>query len=223
MLIFSRQTYDFTKKAGFPISCNKTDPDTGQKPRIKEEEICDGVIHCPEAEDEEFERCKQRKAFSESATVECESRWMDNVTILAIQCNSLKECKSGKDEKDCDVPQWIYLVVFGSCLLISTVSSVIAFLYAKIEMKVDKDDLDIENSADCEVQAMVVNSTNTTLRKKACRVLFNRRLAEHDGDKAKALNNLKVGYLAVADTIIKKKSCNPKLPLIFFVKCRYPL
>ena len=83
-------------------------------------------------------------------------------------------------------------------------------------MKVDKDDLEIENSADCDVQAMVVNSTNTTLRKKACWVLFNRRLAEHDGDKAKALNNLKVGYLTVTDTTMKK-SCNPKLPLIFFV------
>ena len=60
-------------------------------------------------------------------------------------------------------------------------------------MKVDKDDLDIENSADCEVQAMVVNSTNTTIRKKACLVMFHRKLAEHDGNKARALNNLKVG------------------------------
>ena len=185
----------FTKEEGFPISCNKTDPDTEQKPFLKEEEICDGVIHCPEAEDEEFERCKQQKAFSESATVECESRWMENVTILAIPCNSYQECKSGEDEKDCDVPRWIYLVVLGSCLLISKLSSVIALLCAKIKMKVDKDDLEIENSADCDVQAMVVNSTNTSLRKKACWVLFNRRLAEHDGDKAKALNNLKVGYL----------------------------
>ena len=214
MLIFSWQAW-FTKKRGFTISCNKTDPITGQKPRIKEEEICDGVIHCPEAEDEEFERCKQQKAFSESATVECESRWMENVTILAIPCNSNQECKSGEDEKDCDVPRWIYLVVLGSCLLISKLSSVIALLCAKIKMKVDKDDLEIENSADCDVQAMVVNSTNTTLRKKACWVLFNRRLAEHDGDKAKALNNLKVGYLTVTDTTMKK-SCNPKLPLIFF-------
>ena len=197
-----------------PISCNKTDPITGQKPSLNQEEFCDGVIHCPEAEDEDFEKCKQQNAFKESATVECESRWMDNVTILATPCNSHQECKKGKDEKDCDVPQWIYLVVFGSCLLISTVSSVIAFLYAKIEMKVDKDDLEIENSADSEVQAVVVNSTNTALRKKACRVLFNRRLAEHDGDKAKALNNLKVGCLG--ETIIKK-SCNPKLSLIFFV------
>ena len=206
------ENYDY-EKVEFPKTCNKTDPITGQKPFLKEEEICDGVIHCPEAEDEEFERCKQQKAFSESATVECESRWMDNVTILAIQCNSLKECKSGKDEKDCDVPQWIYLVVFGSCLLISTVSSVIAFLYAKIEMKVDKDDLEIENSADSEVQAVVVNSTNTTLRKKACQVLFNRKLSEHNGNKAKALNNLKVGYLG--KTTIEK-FCIPKLSCTFF-------
>ena len=198
-----------------PISCNKTDPITGQKPSLNQEEFCDGVIHCPEAEDEDFEKCKQRKDFPESATVECESRWMENVTILAIQCNSYQECKSREDEKDCDVPRWIYLVVLGSCLLISKLSSVIALLCAKIKMKVDNDDLEIENSADCDVQAMVVNSTNTSLRKKACWVLFNRRLAEHDGDKAKALNDLKVGYLAVADTKIKK-SCNPKFLLILF-------
>ena len=193
MLIFSGQAAWFSNKTGFPISCNKTDPDTGRTLFLKEEEICDGVIHCPEAEDEEFERCKQQKALPESAIVKCESLWMDNVNIPAVKCNSHEECKEGKDEKDCDVPQWIYLAVFGSCLLISTVSSVIAFLYAKIEMKVDKDDLDIENSADCEVQAMVVNSTNTTIRKKACLVMFHRKLAENDGNKARALNNLKVG------------------------------
>ena len=203
----------FTKEEGFPISCNKTDPDTGRTPFLKEEEICDGVIHCPEAEDEEFERCKQRKAFSESATVECESRWMENVTILAIPCNSQKECKSGIDEEDCDVSRWVLGVVLGSCLLISTVSSTIAILYAKIEIKVDKDDLDIENSTDCDVQTLVVNSTNTTLRKRACRVLFNRKLSEHNGNKAKALNNLKVGCLG--ETTIEK-SCNPKLSFTFF-------
>ena len=213
MLIFSYQANGFIKEAGFPISCNKTDPITGQKPFLKEEEICDGVIHCPEAEDEDFEKCIQRNAFKESATVECESRWMENVTILAIPCNSNQECKSGEDEKDCDVPRWIYLVVLGSCLLISKLSSVIALLCAKIKMKVDKDDLEIENSADCDVQAMVVNSTNTTLRKRACRVLFNRKLSEHNGNKAKALNNLKVGCLG--ETTIEK-SCNPKLSFTFF-------
>ena len=204
----------FRHSRTLPKKCNKTDPITEKKTSYYEEEICDGVIHCPEAEDEEFERCKQRKAFSESATVECESRWMENVTILAIPCNSHKECKFGEDEKDCDVSRWVLGLVLGSCLLLSMVSSAIAIQCAKIKLKVDKDDLEIENSADCDVQAMVVNSTNTTLRKKACWVLFNRRLAEHDGDKAKALNNLKVGCLG--ETIIKK-SCNPKLSLIFFV------
>ena len=71
---------------------------------------------------------------------------------------------------------------------------------------------------DCDVQAMVVNASNTCLRKKACLVLFNRKLAEHDGNKARALNNLKVGFLG--ETTIKK-SCNQKLS--FFVIHMSPL
>ena len=163
-------------------------------PSLKEEEICDGVIHCPEAEDEEFERCKQRKVFSESATVECESRWMDNVTILATPCNSHQECKKGKDEKDCDVPQWIYLVVLGLCLLISKLSSAISLKYSRVKQE-DVGDVDIENSNDEDVEAMVVNSKISVQRKKACWNLWERKLAQHDGDKAKAMNNLKVSKI----------------------------
>ena len=192
LLIFSEQQNYFTSDNGYIKSCNKTDPITGLKPNLKEEEICDGVIHCPEAEDEEFERCQQLKALPASATVECESLWMDNVTIQAIKCNSQKECKSGKDEEDCDVPKWVLGVVFGSCLLLAMLSSYIALQCSKVKMKVDKYDLEIENSMDCDVQIIVVNSRNTSLRKKACWVLFQRKLDENNGNKPTALNNLKV-------------------------------
>ena len=192
LLIFSYQQDYFTSDNGYIKSCNKTDPITGLKPNLKEEEVCDGVIHCPEAEDEEFERCNQLKALPASGTVECESLWMDNVTIPAIKCNSQKECKSGKDEEDCDVPKWVLGVVFVLCLLLAMLSSYIALQCSKVKMKVDEDDLEIENSMDCDVQAIVVNSTNTSLRKKACWVLFQRKLDENNGNKPTALNNLKV-------------------------------
>ena len=191
MFIFSWQANGFTKETGFPISCNKTDPITGQKPFLKEEEICDGVIHCPEAEDEDFETCKKRNVFPESATFTCESKWMDNVTILATPCNSVEECKSGIDEKDCEVHPLILGLVIGSCFLVSKLSSVIALKYSRVKQEV-VGDVDIENSNEEDVEALVVNSKNSVQRKKACWILWERKLAQHDGDKAKAMNNLKV-------------------------------
>ena len=192
LLIFSYQLYTYTSDHGYLKSCNKTDPITGLKFNIKEEEICDGVINCPEAEDEEFTRCDQLKALPASATVECESQWMDNVTIPAIKCNSQKECKSGEDEEDCVVPKWVLGVVFGLCLLLAMLSPYITLQCSKVKMKVDEDDLEIENSMDCYVQIIVVNSTNTSLRKKACWVLFQRKLGKNNGNKPTALNDLKV-------------------------------
>ena len=34
---------------------------------------CDGIVHCPLAEDEDFEKCK--KTFPETATIECEYKY----------------------------------------------------------------------------------------------------------------------------------------------------
>ena len=152
-----RYRKDYGRKSGYPISCNKTDPITGQNPSLNQEEFCDGVIHCPEAEDEDFEKCKQRNAFKESATVECESRWMDNVTILATPCNSVEECKDGKDEKDCEVPPEILGLVLGLCFFISGFSSAFALKRSRVKQEV-VGDVDIEHSNDEDVEALVVNS-----------------------------------------------------------------
>ena len=163
----------------------------GRTPHLKDEEFCDGIIHCPEKEDEDFEKCKDMKAFPKSANFTCESDLMDNVTILATKCNSIIECKDGIDEKDCDVPPLVLGLVLGSCLILSMISSAIALQCSRVKMVVLRE-LDIENSSDQDVEALVINSPKTCQRKEACWVLFNRKVAEHDGDKAKALNNLKV-------------------------------
>ena len=186
--------YQPTSTNRYPISCNKTDPITGQKPSLNQEEFCDGVIHCPEAEDEEFERCKQRNVFPESATFTCESKWMDNVTILATPCNSVEECKDGKDEKDCEVPPEILGLVLGLCFFISGFSSAFALKRSRVKQEV-VGDVDIEHSNDEDVEALVVNSKNSVQRKKACWNLWERKFAQHEGDKAKAMNNLKVSMI----------------------------
>ena len=116
---------------------------------------------------------------------------MDNVTILATMCNSNVECKSGKDEKYCDVPPLVLGLVLGSCLVLSMFSSAIALQCSRVKMIVFND-LDIENSSDEDVEVLVVNSPNSCQKEHACRVLYDRKLAEHDGDQSKALNNLKV-------------------------------
>ena len=184
----------YRKNGGFPKPCNSTDPRTGRTPHYNEEDICDGIIHCPAAEDEDFENCKKRIVFPESATLECESKFMENVTILASPCNSVKECKDDIDEKDCEVPPLILGLVLGSCFLVSKLSSVIALKYSRVKQE-DVGDVDIENSDDEDVEALVVNSKNSVQRKKACWNLWERKFAQHDGDKAKAMNDLKVSNI----------------------------
>ena len=118
------------------------------------------------------------------------------MTILATKCNSIVECKDGIDENNCEVPEWVLGVVFGSCLFLSMLSSVIALKHSRVKMIV-VDDVEIENSSDKDVQALVVNSPNSCQRKHACRVLFTRKVAEYSGDEAKAMNALKVGVTDV--------------------------
>ena len=177
---------------GYPISCNSTDPISGRTPHLKkEEDICDGVIHCPAAEDEDFERCKERKVFPKSATFPCESKWMDNVTILATNCNSQEECKDGIDEKNCEASRWNLAIVLGCCLFLSTLSSAIVLRCSKVKMIVDNVG-DIENYSDKDLEALVGNTQESSQRRKACKVLFDRKMVEHNRFQAKALNAIKV-------------------------------
>ena len=153
------------------------------------EELCDGIVHCPDAEDEDFDMCKERKAFPDSATLECESFAGKNVTILATECNGQTECKSGEDEKNCGDSYSVYIVL-GTCLLASLLLSY-AVLYLSKVKKVVKE-IDVESSDNEELEVLVVNSQKSTQRKTACKVLFQRKMTEHDGNRAEAINELKV-------------------------------
>ena len=58
---------------------------------VSESFVCDGSVNCLNGEDEDFDLCKSKSAFSESATVECleANRTFINITILAIPCDGI--------------------------------------------------------------------------------------------------------------------------------------
>ena len=159
---------------------------------LKETELCDGVVHCPNSEDEAFEMCKQREAFPPSATVECESKWAgNNVTILATPCNGEEECKSGEDEKNCGSSKIIYAVL-GSLLVASICVWSAVLHFSEVQKSVIE--VDIENCNDEELQFLVINSQESHQRKRACQVLFQHKMEEY-GERAEALNALQVHWL----------------------------
>ena len=182
------------RKPDYSIKCNVTfgpihSPITVY---LKETELCDGVVHCPNSEDEAFEMCKQREAFPPSATVECESKWAGtNVTILATPCNSEEECKSGEDEKNCGGSKIIY-VVLGSLLFGSICVWSAVLHFSEVQKSVIE--VDIKNCNDEELQVLVVNSQESHQRKQACQVLFEHKMEEYR-EQARALNALQVHML----------------------------
>ena len=83
---------------------------------IPQQFVCDGKIQCEaEAEDENFDLCVARKAFHDDATFKClenhrttinktiydNHQILYNITILAVPCNGINECKDEEDEKNC--------------------------------------------------------------------------------------------------------------------------
>ena len=65
------------------------------------DKVCDGIVHCYFGEDEADETCKKVFSFPEVATIECiENRFGYNITIKAIPCDGVLECRNGIDE-DC--------------------------------------------------------------------------------------------------------------------------
>ena len=100
---------------------------------ITNEQLCDGVANCPHAEDEDFQMCQNKSAFSPMATVKCLKRDIYNldITILATKCNGITECKYGEDEMNCSIPEeyvaftgviaFLIVILIGICLWNQTI------------------------------------------------------------------------------------------------------
>ena len=97
--------------------------------------LCDGIVNCPHGEDEDFIKCKAKKIFPKSATIECQNKYFPTMTILATPCNNITECSDGADEKYCGLDQKIskYFVSFSICFFIalSLVLTIVIVIYAK--------------------------------------------------------------------------------------------
>ena len=104
--------------------------------------MCDGIVHCMHGDDENFELCKNRKVFADEATIECvENRPKGlDITILAIPCNNVTECRDGRDE-NCEETY----IIFGTVVSTITIMTFAIHIYWMNFMdKVTEDDDNIE-------------------------------------------------------------------------------
>ena len=89
---------------------------------IKREKLCDGIVHCLNGDDEDFELCSSN--FPNGATIECEeaNRAEYSILILATPCDNIRECKNGEDEDFCSqlefIKRTVQLVFIGSIVCI---------------------------------------------------------------------------------------------------------
>ena len=60
---------------------------------------CDGIANCRNGEDEDLEECN----FSPLASITCHKKdiYNINISIRAVMCNNITECKDGEDEQGC--------------------------------------------------------------------------------------------------------------------------
>ena len=74
---------------------------TRSKTCIPKSKVCDGVPHCFYGDDENADLCPN--IWPAKATISCDeaNRSELNISILAIPCNNIRECKYGEDEDFC--------------------------------------------------------------------------------------------------------------------------
>ena len=184
----------------YSIPCNKTFKINNEEftVYINEEEFCDDVVNCPDGEDEDFERCESVKQFPASANFECSNKWVGNninVTTKATRCNGEVECKYGEDEQDCEFSKWTLAIVLGSLLVTYLLISKCALHLSKVKKIVEHVDLD--NADNEKLEALVVTGQLSEQRQQACRVLFEQKMAEFNGNQSNVFNDLKVRKISV--------------------------
>ena len=192
----------------YSIPCNKTFKIDNEEFTVylKKEEFCDDVVNCPDAEDEDFQRCKAVKQFPASAKFECISRLVGNsnidVTTKATRCNGEVECKYREDEQNCEFSKWTLAIVLGSLLVTYLLISKFALHLSKVKKIVEHVDLD--NADNEKLEALVVTGQLSEQRQQACRVLFERKIAEFNGNQSNVFNDLKVRKISVKVPKIKQ-------------------
>ena len=70
-------------------------------------------------EDEQFNICNS--TYPEEATIQCVENRLEgiNLTIKAIPCNGIKECRDGEDEDNCEEKQIYFQIIIASLMVIT--------------------------------------------------------------------------------------------------------
>ena len=88
--------------------------------------VCDGIVHCIFGEDEADDTCQDKLIFPEEATIQCfENRLGYDITIRAIPCDGVQECRDGSDEQ-C---QENFQILIGVLVVLVVVTSVVFHYY----------------------------------------------------------------------------------------------
>ena len=98
---------------------------------IISDKTCDGIFHCLYGEDEEFQLCKD--TFPKEATIECVENRLPgtiDITIMAIPCDGIHECRDGIDEK-CEEDKWI-LVISVALLFLVTIGIYLYLAFVRL-------------------------------------------------------------------------------------------
>ena len=99
--------------------------------QIIPEKTCDGIFHCLYGEDEQFELCQD--TFPKEATIQCiENRLPGtiDVSIMAIPCDGILECRDGRDE-NCEEDKMI-LVVAVAMLFLTTICIYLYLVFVRL-------------------------------------------------------------------------------------------
>ena len=129
---------DFGKGSDPDFTCDLPDEFYCSKSStcIKKSLTCNGLVDCFHGEDEAFEVC-HNKSFVEAATIKCieSNRNGEDIEILAVPCNGIRECRDGSDEDNCATMLHFTIDTMMTCCAVAVTSWWYVFFLIKLKDK----------------------------------------------------------------------------------------
>ena len=131
---------------------------------------CNGAVNCVHAEDEDFELCKH--TFPEGATVYCQeaNRTQYNISIYAVPCDGIIECKDGLDEISCS---WVWqnsaLVIIFAYVIVN-VSWYFTYYHVYFKLKADIKQM-IQGTTSCKFNQRSTSEPVTSEEKSVAKII----------------------------------------------------
>ena len=166
-------------------------------------QFCDGVINCPNGQDESFEKCNF--TFPSTATIKCHKKdiYNMNITILAVPCDGIIECIDGQDEAYCTISE-IYTLISVICgYILILIMTFLLWRQERVNEVIDNKEVQLESSEPLvkakhgseEWAAEIVllqEAADETERREISGKIFELELNQQNGSKSEAISNLKV-------------------------------